>query len=90
MTQPNLIAASEGRIVHVHTPGVTHCQPAVVVNAWGSGLSTLNLVVFRDGSNDAAIPGVEEPGALTSWATSVPYSDERNSGTRTWHWPERV
>lgn len=88
MTQPNLIAASEGRIVHVHTPGVAHCQPAHVVRAWGDGLGALNLVVVRDGSNDASYGG-EEPGALTSWATSVPYSDERTDN-RTWHWPERV
>lgn len=88
MTQPNLIAASEGRIVHVHTPGVIQCQPAIVVRAWGEGLDSLNLVVFRDGSNDAVVPG-EEPGSLTTWATSVHYSDERTNN-RTWHWPERV
>ena len=88
MTQPNLIAASEGRIVHVHTPGVSQCQAAIVVKAWGDGRGALNLVVFRDGSNDAAYVG-EAQRDLTSWATSVPYADERTT-VRTWHWPERV
>ena len=88
MTQPNLIAASEGRIVHVHTPGVDHCQPAIVVRAWDGGLDKLNLVVFRDGTNDAT-HDADLRADLTSWATSVPYSDARTEN-RTWHWPERV
>lgn len=88
MTKPtNHIAASEGRIVHVHTPGVDHCQPAIVVRAWGEGTGSLNLVVFRDGSNDPTENG--DPFALISWATSIGYSDERGDN-RTWHWPERV
>lgn len=84
----NFIAASEGRIVHVHTPGVDHCQSAQVVRAWGDGTGPLNLIVFRDGTNDAAYGG-EDRAALTSWATSIPFSDERGDN-RTWHWPERV
>lgn len=84
----NFIAASEGRIVHVHTPGVSHCQPALVVRAWGDGTGSLNLLVFPDGSNDAPFGGAD-PGALVTWATSVAHSDEAGEN-RTWHWPERV
>jgi len=88
--------ATEGRIVHVRTPGVDHCQPAIVVRAWGDGTGSLNLVVIRDGSNDAAYSG-EEPRSLTSWATSVTYQEAPATGepwpavtARSWHWPEQV
>ena len=82
--------ATEGRIVHVRTPGVPHCQPAIVVRNWG-GLEpcALNLLVFRDGSNDAAHPG-EQWGDLVSWATSVPHGEQPDEQRRTWHWPERT
>jgi hypothetical protein len=82
--------ASEGRIVHVSTPGVSHCQPAIVVQAWGDGTGALNLLVFRDGSNDAAYMGGEDSSALVAWATSVGYAEEPIETQRTWHWPERV
>jgi hypothetical protein len=86
--------ASEGRIVHVRHPGVDHCQPAIVVQAWGSGTGALNLVVFRDGSNDIGY-GCPIPTDLTRWATSVPYAESAESHaasgfTATWHWPEQV
>ncbi len=79
--------ATEGRIVHVSTPGLDHCQPAIVVRAWGDGTGSLNLLVFRDGSNDGRPPISDM--ALVEWATSVGYSEE-SAENRTWHWPERV
>lgn len=85
-TQP----ASEGRIVHVRTPGVSHCQPAIVVRNWSSlEAGAVNLVIFRDGGNDPAFGG-EDRSALTSWATSIGYAEEPSETQRTWHWPERV
>lgn len=86
--------ASEGRIVHVRTAGVSHCQPAIVVHAWGDGTGALNLQVFRDGSNDAedASAGSHDRSAATRWATSVAYSEDEDLGgsAQTWHWPERA
>lgn len=70
-----------GRIVHVRY--ADRCQAAVVVRAWSE--TTLNLVVFRDGSNDAGDGGVGSD--LTRWLTSATLSEE--SGNH-WHWPERV
>ncbi len=82
--------ATEGRIVHVHAPGVDHCQPAIVVRAWGDGTGVLNLQVFRDGSNDHEAGTIAlDHGAAVRWATSVGYSEDRADG-QTWHWPEYV
>ncbi len=85
--------ATEGRIVHVHTPGVVQCQPAIVVRAWGDGTGALNLQVFRDGSNDHEAPNFTPYGGGqpdVHWRTSVSYSEERVEGRQTWHWPEYV
>jgi len=89
-TQP----ASEGRIVHVRTPGVPHCQPAIVVRNWG-GLEpgAINCQIFRDGGNDAPAPySSEKREDLVTWATSVGYLEAGSEPieSRTWHWPERV
>lgn len=91
MSEP-IQPATEGRIVHVRAPGVTHCQPAIVVRNWGgTEPGALNLVVFRDGSNDREGPeiggGVD---ALTRWATSVPHESQTRPEAQSWHWPERV
>lgn len=86
--------ASEGRIVHVRIEGVDHCQPAIVVRAWGDGTGKLNLQVLRDGSNDHepkwAAPA--DGSAPTRWATSVAYGDpdEDHGNLQSWHWPERA
>jgi len=69
-----------GRIVHVHH--ADRCQPAMVVRVWGE--TTLNLVVFRDGSNDAGDGGTGLE--LTRWLTSATLADEPGNH---WHWPER-
>lgn len=83
--------ATEGRIVHVRAPGVEHCQPAIVVRAWGEGTGALNLQVIRDGTNDheASWCAPADHEAATRWATSVGYSEERDADRQTWHWPER-
>lgn len=77
-----------GRIVHVRYGD--RCQAAMVVRVWSS--ETLNLVVFRDGSNDAGDGGNDagdggNGSEFTRWLTSATLSDE--SGNH-WHWPERV
>lgn len=87
-------AATEGRIVHVRTPGVPHCQPAIVVRNWG-GIEpgAVNVLVFRDGTNDREASGFA---ALSHesvlWATSVMPESVASSpeSQRTWHWPERA
>lgn len=85
--------ASEGRIVHVRTPGVSHCQPAIVVRNWSplEPRGTLNCQIFRDGGNDAPFFG-EDRAQLTTWGTSIAYAeaDAVPGANRTWHWPERV
>lgn len=70
-----------GRIVHVRHGD--RCQAAIIVRVWGS--TTLNLVVFRDGSNDSGDGGVGSE--LSRWLTSATLSDEPGNH---WHWPERV
>lgn len=86
--------ASEGRIVHVRTPGVPHCQPAIVVRNWSPlEPGAINCLIFRDGSNDEAFKySSEQRSDLVSWGTSISYLDagaEPIEG-RSWHWPERV
>ena len=78
MTEPN--APTVGRIVHVRNGD--RCQSAIIVRVWSAG--TVNLVVFRDGSNDAGDGG--NGTELTRWATSATLSDEAGNH---WHWPER-
>lgn len=88
--------ATEGRIVHVRTPGVDHCQPAIVVLAWDGGRDHLNLQVFRDGSNDREAEGFrpyEGAQANVAWRTSVAYRSANSEepeppyAQQTWHWP---
>lgn len=89
---------TEGRIVHVRTPGIPHCQPAIVVRNWSSlEEGAINVAIFRDGSNDLELTAFA-PGTRTemvAWATSVGYRDPEATEPdayqrRTWHWPERV
>ncbi len=68
-----------GRIVH--TKFKDHCQSAVIVRVWSD--THVNLVVFRDGSNDAGDGGTASE--LTRWMTSATLDQE----THGWHWPER-
>lgn len=88
---PAWSGVTEGRIVHVRVPGVSHCQPAIVVRTWGG--HAVNLQVFRDGTNDGEgaqyLYGAERTVA-TRWATSVPYVTETDEGNQSWHWPERA
>ena len=89
---PDVQPATEGRIVHVRTPGVPHCQPAIVVRNWNPlEPGGINCLIFRDGSNDAQFHG-EGRNDLVSWGTSIGYmpADVEPGANRTWHWPERV
>jgi len=83
--------ATEGRIVHVHKPEVSHCIPAIVVRTWGSAA---NVLLFPDGSNDgyAAIVTFAEHGAVYAlpWMASVPHDEEQPGDKASWHWPERA
>lgn len=81
---------TEGRIVHVghragDTTDVGHCQPAMVVRRFGD-TGTVNLLVFRDGSNDAADGQGSAP---THWLTSIQH-ESSGVGSPNWHWPERA
>lgn len=85
---------SVGRIVnyvlpaHMSARNAGEIRPAIVVKVWNEGAeveeggNAVQLQVFIDGGNDAT------GGENARWATSVCYSEEKNSGT--WHWPERV
>ncbi|MFN8631217.1 MAG: hypothetical protein U0838_13140 [Chloroflexota bacterium] len=91
MTEP-VQPATEGRIVHVRTPGVSHCQPAIVVRNWSPiEAGAVNVLVFRDGGNDREADGFKTA-ELVHWATSVTHESMAASPDtqRTWHWPERV
>lgn len=61
------------------------CRPAVVVQDWGVRNEThlANLVVFRDGSNDAADGVFRHPTSLMEWKGSVPHSRTHEFGS--WH-----
>lgn len=93
---------TEGRIVHVRTPGISHCQPAIVVRAWRDfpgehDNGGANMLLFPDGSNDGAAPVGLGQYALV-WLTSIPHEESAiyastvvvYPNTRSWHWPERV
>jgi hypothetical protein len=71
---------SIGRIVHVKFGD--KCQAAIIVKVWSP--TSLNLVVFRDGSNDGGDGGTGSE--LTRWATSYTL----DAATNGWHWPERT
>lgn len=89
--QPVWAGITEGRIVHVRTPGVDHCRAAIIVRAWGGDV--VNVVIFRDGSNDHEAPGFgsyEGQGSLVSWQTSVGHESQAINGNQSWHWPERA
>jgi hypothetical protein len=84
---------TEGRIIHYVLPESRSCgkdqhRPAIIVNAHGGQLENgmANIAVFLDGTNDFPLDVNGVP-ALIMWATSVHYSESKESGT--WHWPER-
>lgn len=77
---------SVGRIVHFRASAEADCQAAIVVRIWSAKL--VNLVVFRDGSNDDR--NDHGSGELTSWRTSIKYEAEDDIQGTSWHWPERV
>jgi hypothetical protein len=82
---------TKGRIVH-YVPcrgtvlGGKHLA-AVVVKVWNrqEEHACVNLVVFKDGSNDT-VPGVE-PMQLSFWATSVLLSADQTK-EHTFHFPQ--
>jgi len=78
---------TEGRIVNfVAADG--KIQPAIIVNAWERKPDNyLNLIVFRDGSNDDQHD--KKGDALTAWETSVSFDESGKTG-RSWHWPVKV
>lgn len=82
---------SIGRIVHYHSQQDGPCQAAAVVKVWSP--ETVNLVVFRDGSNDQSIDNVQTPTSgippTTYWATSAVLEEEPRTKSHAWHWPER-
>lgn len=80
--------ASVGRIVHFTATKDSPCQAAVIVKAWSDDM--VNLVVFRDGSNDRS-DGllVQEPAQTQAWVTSVAQGEGTES-SRGWHEPERI
>lgn len=77
-----------GRIVHFRESPGDACQAAIIVQPWSG--ETVNLVLFRDGSNDVQQQGLGAE--LTSWRTSIPNEVHAAYGYTgpTWHWPERV
>ena len=57
---------------HLHGDGVEPCQAAMVVQVWPKEFGDapgVNLIVFRDGSNDNYHDGLG--GEHTTWQTSV-------------------
>jgi len=79
---------TEGRIIHVRTPGLDHCQPAVIVRHWGGGV--INALVFRDGSNDREEDWLKPlDGALVVWRTSIVHQSQAGDDEHSWHFPER-
>lgn len=62
------------------------CRPAAIVQDWGATREdntetvAVNLVVFRDGTNDTA------SGDLAHWETSRLHNRRHEMGT--WHFPE--
>jgi hypothetical protein len=84
------VLATEGRIVHVRKPGISHCIPAMVVRNFGG--SAVNVLLFPDGANDGYEPIVNErhiAGYVLPWLTSVPFEVVPSEWGPTWHWPER-
>lgn len=76
-----------GRIVHYRESASDACQAAIVVQPWAG--ETVNLVLFRDGSNDSQQHGMGAE--LVAWKTSIPSMAAAADGYSgpTWHWPER-
>lgn len=71
-----------GRLVHFVAPdgyegAHGQCRPAIVVQDWRETDGSVNLVVFRDGTND------RPDGAVCEWQTSIRRSDRHEFGT--WH-----
>lgn len=75
-----------GRTVHYVPKNGGKVQPAVVVQVWPN--NGVNLVVFRDGTNDT--PHDDAGSDLTAWKTSVPYSESPALEPNTWHWPKKA
>lgn len=82
---------TEGRVIHVRKPGISHCIPAIVVRTWGQAV---NVLLFPDGSNDGHSAVAQDPkhGAVYAlpWMTSVSHESATDSSNASWHWPERV
>jgi hypothetical protein len=82
---------TEGRIIHVRKPDVSHCIPAIVVRTWGRAA---NVLLFPDGSNDGYTAVSQDPrhGAVYAlpWMTSVHHESDAPETSASWHWPERV
>lgn len=84
---------TEGRVAHYQvetSPGIVECRAALIVQSWPNTAyqhGEINLTVFTDWTNDAAIFGGKDP---LVWKTSVPYHQPIEPGTRiagTWHFP---
>ena len=85
-----------GRNVHYVMPTGEH-RPAIVVRVEPEA-TTVNLVVFTDGQNDASILEANYPVGASYiaavrtgilWRSSIPF-DEENKVPDTWHWIERA
>ena len=92
MSDLEAILATEGRIIHVRKPDVSHCIPAIVVRNFGG--SAVNVLLFPDGSNDGYAPAAADPrhGAVYAlpWMTSVALEGTTDKANPSWHWPERT
>ena len=77
---------SIGRVVHYVLPDGRYPgehRPAFIVKIWGP--TSVNLIVFVDGTNDYPAGG-----ASPRWATSVQLDASETPAPGTWHWPEYV
>lgn len=86
---------SVGRLVHYRQTPHNACQAALVVKAWDNDPELVNLLLFRDGSNDRQQrAGDQHVGELVMWKTSIRHNEHPEGlanadATPSWHWPER-
>ena len=75
---------TKGRIVHFVVAEKLE-QAAIIVRVWPA-CACVDLIVFRDGTNDAGdgeLP--EDIGKLTAWRTSVVRSSDDQTKLCSWH-----
>lgn len=76
-----------GQIVHYRETPSDSCQAAIVVQPWEG--DTVNLVLFRDGSNDNQQAGMGAE--LVAWKTSIQRQTRETPAERpSWHTAESL